>query len=225
MRRRRQNSQQNRSAIRTLIQSFRPPEPITVSEFADLHRYLSPEGSDEFGKWQTWQFQREMQDALMSSSELCIFMTSSQVGKTECILNALLYIICTQTGGITFMLPSESLAKDYSEARFTPMVRDSPELAKKVPSTRRAGNKVLFKSYSGGYLRFVGSGNADKLCSFPSPWLVIDELDRCQTIARNSDGKSEGNSLKLLFEPYEALFEEVCTDDFNSRHKRHKPNI
>ena len=200
MKRRRPNLQLSRSAIKTLVQAFKLPKPCTVSDFSDEHRYLSPESSDEFGKWRTWQFQREMQDALMGDSEMCIYMTSSQVGKTECMLNAVMYIICTQTGGITFMLPSETLAKDYSVARFTPMSRDCPTLAEKLPHNKKGGNKVLFKQYSGGFLRFVGSGNADKLCSFPSPWLVIDELDRCQTIARNSDGQSEGNSLKLLFE-------------------------
>ena len=201
MRRRRLNLETTRSPIKTLAIAFQTPEDCTVSEFAEKYRYLSPEDTDIPGKWTTWQFQREMQDTFMGKDgDMCVFMTSSQIGKTACMMNGILYVICTQTGGITFMLPSETLAKDYSTARFAPMLRDCPELAKKIPSNKRAGNKVLFKQYAGGFLRFVGSGNADKLCSFPSPWLVIDELDRCQTIARNSDGKSEGNSLKLLFE-------------------------
>ncbi|NRA43492.1 MAG: phage terminase large subunit family protein [Oligoflexales bacterium] len=119
---------------------------------------------------------------------------------TTILFNMLMYMVCARTGGITFMLPSEVIARDYSKARFTPMLRDCKKLADLIPPGKTNGNTILYKQWPTGYLRFVGSGNADKLCSFPTPWLVIDELDRCEVVARNSAGVIEGNSLLLLFE-------------------------
>ena len=181
--------------------AFLPPPTLTVSEFAEAYRILSIEDSPEPGKFKCWPFQVEMMDVFNEYDvRMCVYMTSAQISKTTLLFNMLMYMVCARTGGITFMLPSEVIARDYSKARFTPMLRDCKKLADLIPPGKTNGNTILYKQWPTGYLRFVGSGNADKLCSFPTPWLVIDELDRCEVVARNSAGVIEGNSLLLLFE-------------------------
>lgn len=39
--------------ISRALQRLRPPPKLTVSEWADEYRYLSPESSAEPGKWRT----------------------------------------------------------------------------------------------------------------------------------------------------------------------------
>ena len=176
-------------------------DTLTVSEFAEKYRYLSPENSYKAGKFFAYDFQKEVMNTMFHPDYwMVVMMFSAQTSKTEMQLCAIHYAIMRLKGAITFMLPSDTMAIDYSTGRVDPMIRDNPDLAQKFGDKKSKGNRVLMKSYQGGYLRFVGSSNADKLCSFPSPYLIIDEVDRCKTIARNSDGKIEGNSLLLLFE-------------------------
>jgi phage terminase large subunit GpA-like protein len=164
-----------------LDQIFAPPPNYTVSEYSEAHRKLSSKDSPESGNWKNWWYQVEMQDVFNDLSvKKCIFMTSTQIGKTAIIFNIIMYIICCLTGGITFMLPTDTYAKDYSKARFTPMLEDCPELAKRIPPGKTQGNTVLFKEWATGFLRFIGSGNADKASSFPSPFICGDESPQYQ---------------------------------------------
>jgi len=68
-----------------VIAAFAPPPRLTVSQWADQHRRLSPEASAEAGEWRTDRapYQRAILDALTPSSsyERIVFMSSSQVGK------------------------------------------------------------------------------------------------------------------------------------------------
>jgi len=41
------------AAIAPAIRNFKPPEDLTVAEWADRHRRLSPENSAESGPWRT----------------------------------------------------------------------------------------------------------------------------------------------------------------------------
>jgi phage terminase large subunit GpA-like protein len=171
-----------------------------VSEFAERERWLSPENAAASGRWKDVPYQTAMQNVFNESGKkIAIFMTSSQVGKTEIIKNMIAYAI-NLGGGTTFMLPSESIARDFSKAQIGPLIRDTPLLAAQIPESKKDGNTHLFKSWPGGYLRLVGSQKADKLSSFPSPRLFIDELDRCSRVTRNSAGVIEGSPVDLFLE-------------------------
>lgn len=141
-----------------------------------------------------------MQDAVRAG-KTTVFMTSSQVGKTETILNSILYGILCESGGATFLLPSESMATEFSKARIAPLIRDTPKLRELIGDARKDGNSVLFRSWPGGYLRMTGP-KADKLSSYPSPFLYADEVDRLPRNARNSAGDLEGRPLDLLLERF-----------------------
>ncbi|MFK7824409.1 MAG: terminase gpA endonuclease subunit [Oligoflexales bacterium] len=177
-----------------------PPPKLTVSEDAARHRNISLEESAKPGKWVSWPFQIEMQNVYNEKGvQLAVYMTACQVSKTVQELNLISYFIKYENGGINFMLPTKTMAEDYSQVRFDSMVRDSPALAKILPPTRSKGNKTLFKKWVGGYIRFIGSENANDVCSFATGKVIIDEADRCSLVVRNSKGEIEGNTLQLLF--------------------------
>ena len=177
-----------------------PPPKLTVSEDASRHRNISLEESAKPGKWVSWPFQVEMQNVYNEKGvQLAVYMTACQVSKTVQELNLIGYFIKYENGGINFMLPTKTMAEDYSQVRFDSMVRDSPALAKIIPPTRSKGNKTLFKKWVGGYIRFIGSENANDVCSFATGKVLIDEADRCSLVVRNSKGEIEGNTLQLLF--------------------------
>ena len=79
-----------RAAIKTtktILDIIKPPPLLTVSEWSDRHRRLSPEASSEAGVWSTSraEYQRGIMDAISDDTiESVIIMSCAQVGKTEC---------------------------------------------------------------------------------------------------------------------------------------------
>jgi len=76
------------STFAGLSQQWAPPPNLTLSQWADLHRRLSPEASAEPGRWQTSRtpYMREIMDAV--GDPLCewvVVMSSAQVGKALAI--------------------------------------------------------------------------------------------------------------------------------------------
>ena len=70
--------------------AWKPADSLSVSEWADRHRILHPLTSAEPGKWSTDRtpYLREIMDSFSDPAcERVTLMASTQVGKTECILN------------------------------------------------------------------------------------------------------------------------------------------
>ena len=170
-------------AIRQAISGMKPPEKLTVSEWADRKRRLSTESSAEPGAWRTSRtpYLRDIMDAFTDPRVRNIaVVASSQVGKSECINNMIGYIIDQDPGSILFIHPTTIDAKEYSKLRIAPMIRDCPTLRQKVadPKSRDSANTVLQKSYPGGILTMCGSTEAHALASKPIRYVFGDERDR-----------------------------------------------
>lgn len=182
--------------IADIMQLWRPPEDLTMSEWADLHRYVS-EPSPESGRWKTSRFEpaREIMDTISSGDyEKVVMMLPSQSGKTEIILNTIGYIIDQDPGGILLVFPTLNLGEDFSKGRLTGMLRDTKKLSGLVldPYARDSSNTVKRKEYPGGSLELVGANSPTDLASRPKRYLIFDELSR----AARSAGK-EGDPLAL----------------------------
>lgn len=107
-------------------------------------------------------------------------MTSSQVGKTETVLNAVGYHIDRDPAPILVIQPTLDMAKSWSTDRLAPMLRDSPVFKGKIrdPRTRDSGNRQLHKEFPGGQLTMAGANSAASLASRPIRILLCDEVDR-----------------------------------------------
>lgn len=178
------------AAISKAIAAIRPPEKLTVSEWADKKRRLSPESSAEVGPWRTSRtpYLKEPMDAFNDPKvRHIVLVSSSQVGKSEAINNMLGYIIDQDPGSILFVHPTTIDAKEYSKLRIAPMIRDCKALKTKVadPKSRDSANTVLQKSYPGGILTMCGSTEAHALASKPIRYIFGDERDRWATSAGN----------------------------------------
>lgn len=167
---------------------FKPPEDLTVSEWADRHRRLSREASAEAGPWRTSRtpYLKEPMDAVTDPNvERITVMSSAQIGKTEFELNVLAYIIDQDPGPVLFIQPTVEDARGFSRTRISTMIRDSPTLTEKVEDIKRGrGNNdkttatVLQKSFPGGSLTIIGSNSASSLSSKPIRFVLGDERDR-----------------------------------------------
>lgn len=168
-----------------------------MSQWADQYRHLSPEASAEPGRWRTSRakYQREVMDAISDPSiEMVVAKFSSQVGKTELLLNTAGYHIDRDPGPMMVLLPTLPMALSWSSDRLAPMLRDSPVLAERVPPprTRDSGNTSLHKSFRGGHITLTGANSAASLSMRPIRVLICDEVDRYPASAG-----SEGDPLAL----------------------------
>jgi phage terminase large subunit GpA-like protein len=178
------------AVISKALQSLRPPEDLTVSEWADKYRMLSSESSAEPGPWSTSRtpYLKEVMDSFSDINVRHIVMVSaSQVGKSELENNIIGYIIEQDPGSILFIQPTVTDAKEYSKLRIAPMLRDTPVLAKRIgpQKSRDSGNTILQKTYPGGILTLTGSTEAHALASKPIRYVIGDEIDRWATNAGN----------------------------------------
>jgi phage terminase large subunit GpA-like protein len=160
-----------------------PPPELTLSDWADAERRLSSEASAEPGPWVTAraEYQRGIMDAISDPLiETVVVMTSSQVGKTETLLNAVGYHIQHDPAPIMVVMPTERDAETWSKDRFSPMARDTPALRGRIadPRSRDGNNKILHKKFPGGHLTVVGANAPSGLASRPIRILLCDEVDR-----------------------------------------------
>lgn len=174
-----------------------PPPVLTVSQWADEYRRLSPEASAEPGRWNTDRapYQRAIMDAVNDAKcEDIIIMSSAQVGKTELILNIIGYYIDYDPSPILVLQPTREMAQTFSKDRLAPMLRDTPALKGKVKDARSrdSGNTILHKTFPGGHITMVGANSAAGLASRPIKVVLMDEVDRYPASAG-----TEGDPIKL----------------------------
>ena len=162
---------------------LRPDPLLTVSQWADAHRYLSPRASAEPGRYRTDRtpYMRAIMDALSPShpARRVVVMKSAQVGFTEggnCWIG---YVIHHAPGPMLAVQPTVELAKRFSRQRIEPLIVESPALRERVkPSRARdAGNTVLSKEFPAGLLIITGANSAVGLRSMPARYLFLDEVD------------------------------------------------
>jgi len=171
---------------------FKPPPDLKVSEWADSHRRLSPENSAEAGQWNTTraEYQREIMDTFNDPGiERIVVMTSSQVGKTELILNAIAYYMDQDASPMLCVQPTLAMCQSFSKDRLAAMIRDSSKIKNLVADARSrdSSNTVLHKKFPGGHLSLVGSNSAAGLASRPIRILLLDEVDRYE-LSAGSEG-------------------------------------
>lgn len=187
-------------------QEVKPPEKLTVSEWADTHRRLSAESSAEPGKWRTSkaEYQRGMMDSVSDRRvHTVVIKTSSQVGKTEMLLNIAGYYIDQNPSPMLFLQPTVNMAMAFSKDRLTPMCRDSPRLAGKLTDDQggqgkatKKGSTLLQKVFPGGHISLAGMNSASELASRPVKVVLIDEVDRAPLNVGGAEA-GEGDPVSL----------------------------
>jgi phage terminase large subunit GpA-like protein len=178
-------------------QNLKPPPKLTVSEWADAYRRLSPEASAEPGRWMTAraEYQRGIMNAVSDPAiEAVVVMSSAQVGKTEIVNNIVGFHIHQDPAPILLLQPTLEMAMAWSKDRLAPMLRDTPALKNKVkdPRARDSGNTLLHKSFAGGHITMAGANSPASLASRPIRVVLCDEVDRYPVSAG-----SEGDPVNL----------------------------
>ncbi|RBI69900.1 phage terminase large subunit family protein [Roseovarius sp. TE539] len=169
--------------LRAWRRGLRPDPDLTVSAWADQHRWLSSRASAEPGRYRTARtpYLREIMDSLSPGhpAHRVTFMKAAQVGATEAGNNWIGFVIHHAPGPMLAVLPTVEMAKRTSRGRIDPLIADSAALKERVQPARSrdAGNSMLSKEFPGGILVLTGANSATGLRSMPARYIFLDEVD------------------------------------------------
>lgn len=200
------DAERRAEVVEALRGAIAPPPALTVSQWADAHRELSPKTSGVHGRWRTdlVPYAREPLDCLSAHHPVStvVLMWASQVGKTEIGLNWLGYVVDVNPGPAMAVYPTIHTAERWSGQRFDDMVASTPRLKAKVAErrSRDASNTKLQKDFAGGVLAVAGANSAASLASMPVRDLMLDEIDRYPR-----DVDEEGDPIDLAIQRTETF--------------------
>ena len=174
---------------------------MSTLEWARRHRGMSAKASARPGRYNPdlTPWVAGILDALDDPTVVeVVAMKSAQVAWTDGVLNN--YIgrrIDIDPCPMIVMFAKDQAAKEYNDEKFVPMVEATPRLSLKVPvhKARDRDNRNNFKSFAGGFLKFVGSNSPSSVKSTPAPVVAIEEPDDC-----NENLKDQGDTITLLKE-------------------------
>lgn len=157
---------------------LKPPEKLTVSEWADKYRILSELDSAAPGHWRTSKtpYLKAVMDAFNEDFIHDItFCAGTQLGKTSAEQNMLGYAVAQDPGPMLIVYPTKELAKFTSEKRLQPMFRLCEALAQKFDERR---SQDLELNFGDMYIALIGANSAAGLSSRPVRYIFFDEIDK-----------------------------------------------
>lgn len=191
--------EESRAAVRRVfLRELRPTRRLTVSEWADKHRWLSKKESAQPGHWRTSRtpYLREIMDSLspFDPAAIIVLQKGAQLGATEAANNWLGYIIDHEPGPVLYVQPTIELGNRISKTRIASMIASSPTVAGKVrePRSRDSSNTITMKEFDDGLLMITGANSAAGLSQSSVRFLFCDETDRYP-----ADVDGEGDPLDL----------------------------
>lgn len=159
------------------LEYLKPPESMTVSEWAEKYRVLDSLTSAEPGPWnnsRTPYLKGIMDEFANYETEEIIFVKCTQVGGTEAMNNMLGYVIQQDPAPTEVVYPTETMAESISDKRIQPMIRSSEPLRKKFDES----SAKLELNFSDMFLKLVGSNSPVGVASFAMKYLFLDEVDK-----------------------------------------------
>lgn len=112
-----------------------------------------------------------------------VLVFGTQTGKTTMVQAGTAWRIVNKPQPVVWVMPSEGLAKSFSETRWMPLFDDSETLRNQKPANPNKF-KNLEQHFNRCTLTFVGSNSPANLASRPAGLLLMDEVDK---FARETD--------------------------------------
>lgn len=139
-----------------------------------------------------------------SVTDVCLCF-GSQTSKTTAMMIGAAWRMVNNPAPLIWVMPSEHLARSFSENRWQPMVDDCDKLRALKPSNVHR-YKTLEQQFRDCTLVFIGSNSPANLASRPAGILIMDETDKFATPTEREAGavalaenrtKSYTNALRI----------------------------
>lgn len=169
---------------RKLAAASRPRDRLTVSMWADRHRWLSSKQSGEPGPWRTSRnpMLREIMDCFSAHSPVTdlTVMKSSQVGITEAVVNALGYTVEHDPCPAMVLMPTLESRDTWKAQKLNPLFTDTEAVRTVLGGmrSRDAANRADMIDFPGGILFLAGGNSPNSYAQKSVRRLIMDDLDR-----------------------------------------------
>jgi hypothetical protein len=157
---------------------FAPLDPRSVETWAEDEIILSRRQTETPGPYSTLltpyviEPLQSFADPRVTDLTLCF---GSQTSKTTTLMIGTAWRIVNNPAPTIWVMPTEHLARSFSENRWQPMVEDCGKLVGVKYSNRF---KVLEQQFRDCTMTFVGSNSPANLASRPAGLLIMDETDK-----------------------------------------------
>lgn len=167
-----------------LAAATHPVESLTISEWSDRYRIVSPEsGSPWPGPFRTERvpYLREPQDCLHPDhpARRVTARWAAQLGKSTAIENWFGYIVDQAPGSMMIVLPTLEEATKFNRIKLQPTIEATPRISHKVlpvNSRDEQGSTSYYKRYAGGFCQIVNAGSSKGLQMVSIKYLAMDEV-------------------------------------------------
>jgi phage terminase large subunit GpA-like protein len=177
-------------------ETLRVPEPLRVSDWADLNFYLSPESSSIEGRWVTLPYQKSILNVIGNDDvKIVTWMKAARVGYTKCICVAVGYFAEHRKRNQLIYQPTDSDAHDFVKDEIDTMLRDVDVLSSLLrcdPEKRTKDNTSDKKVFAGSTLDIKGGKTPRNYRRMTKDCVYYDELD-----GFDQDIEGEGDPLSL----------------------------
>jgi phage terminase large subunit GpA-like protein len=176
-----------------LSRALAPRRPLTVSQWADANRVLSPKASPESGPWRTSRNPplREIMDSLSARVPVreVVARMIAQFGKSEIGTNFLGYIIDHAPGPTMVVLPGDVSRSKWVNQKLNPLIEETACVHDAIVShaSRNSANTRDFKDFRGGQLYMEHAGSPLRLVQTSAKYLIVDEVDKFAAALRSGD--------------------------------------
>ena len=166
------------------LEAMKPPDDLSVSEWAERYRILDELSSKMTGPWKNTvtPYLKGIMDEFNSwECDEVIFVKPTQVGGTEAIFNMLGYAIQQDPAPTMIVYPSDKLACTTCESRIMPMINACRSLRKKYDLKGSSQDELKFDNMR---IRLTGANSPANLSSTPIRYLFLDEVDKYPTASK-----------------------------------------
>jgi phage terminase large subunit GpA-like protein len=157
---------------------FRPPDQISVADYALRHRRLSNAGGGYVGPWSHDEAPYLVEPMECLTSELyytTAIVGPGQSGKTEIAHNWLLQSVAADPADFLWYMPAGPLLESHVKTRIDPMILDHDPLRAALGS-RPSDDTLHFKRFGGMSVQFLPAIHGNMI-SKSAPRIVADEWD------------------------------------------------
>ncbi|WP_237387343.1 phage terminase large subunit family protein [Xenorhabdus sp. Sc-CR9] len=170
--------------LNALIQqrkTIRPPEPLSLSQWANTYAVLSKETSAQTGRFRSFAYQDGMMDAITDPKVMMVSVQkSARVGYTKILDHVIGYYLSHDPSPILVVQPREEDAEDYSKTEIAPMLRDTPVLTEIAGDSKAkdSNQTIRKKTFSNGAnLTLIGANSPGGFRRITCRIILFDEVD------------------------------------------------
>ncbi len=160
---------------------LKPPDPLSLSQWANTHAVLSKETSAQTGRFRSFAYQDGIMDAITDPLVTQVsVMKSARVGYTKILDHVVGYFLSHDPSPILVVQPRVEDAEDYSKTEIVPMLRDTPTLAGITgdPKAKDSNQTILKKQFlNGANLTLVGANSPGGFRRITCRIILFDEVD------------------------------------------------